>query len=78
MINCFMHYFVAQTVKNLPAKQEMQVRSLGQEEPLKHCRGEKADECLGHAVFEVPIKTSMSISMVISSGPPGLRPSPQD
>ena len=26
---------MAQTVKNLPAKQETQVRSLGQEDPLK-------------------------------------------
>ena len=70
--------FVNQTVKNLPVKQEMQVRSLGQEEPLKHCWGEKADECFGHADFEVPIKTSMSILMLISNSPPGLRPSPQD
>ena len=28
-------FLVAQTVKNLPAMQETQVRSLGQEEPLK-------------------------------------------
>ena len=78
MINCFMHHFVAQMVKNLPAKQEMQVRSLGQEAPLKHCQGEKADECLGHIDFELPIKTSVSISVLTSSGPPGLRLSPQD
>ena len=63
MINCFMHYFVAQTVKNLPAKQEMQVRSLSQEEPLKHCQGEKADECLGHADLEVPIDVHIDIDI---------------
>ena len=28
-------YLVAQTVKNLPAMQEIQVRSLGQEDPLE-------------------------------------------
>ena len=31
----FCKYFVAQTVKNLPAMQETQVRSLGQEDPLE-------------------------------------------
>ena len=34
-INCYTPYLVAQTVKNLPAMQEIQVRSLDQGDPLE-------------------------------------------
>ena len=34
-INCYTPYLVAQTVKNLPAMQEIQVRSLDQGDPRK-------------------------------------------
>ena len=34
-LDCFNSKMVAQTVKNLPAMQETQVRSLSQEDPLK-------------------------------------------
>ena len=37
---------VAQMVKNPPAMQEMQVRSLGQEDPLEEGKATHSDSCL--------------------------------
>ena len=43
-------FLVAQTVKNLPAKQETQVPSLGLEDPLEKEMATHSSICLGNSV----------------------------